>query len=144
MYRKTPSDPASHAGAWDGLLDRMRRTGTSCRRLVERYPVHFFAGMVVCMLCSGILAFSVMRVGTPHTLPAFSPPPSGGAVPELTGIIDTYSAIREVADLQQVIAAIVKKDTLSAADSILLTDALRRFELIQRSISTNDKNNPAP
>lgn len=144
MYRKTPSDPASRAGAWDGLLDRIRRTGASCRRLIERYPIHFFAGMVACMLCSGILAFTVMRVGTPHELPAFAPPPSGGAASELTGIIDTYSAIREVADLQQVIATIVQKDTLSTADSILLTDALRRFELIQRSINNNDKNNPAP
>ncbi|MGJ1311716.1 hypothetical protein ACS126_06370 [Sphingobacterium lactis] len=144
MYRKTPSDPAADAGAWEGLRKRIRRTGTSFRRLVARYPIHFFGVMVACMLGSGILAFTVMRVGTPHKLPAFSPPPSSGAGDGLTGIIDTYSAIREVADLQQVIGAIVQKDTLTAADSILLTDALQRFELIQQSIMNNKKTNPAP
>ena len=126
------------------MREYIRRTGASFRRLVDRYPVHFFGIMVACMLGSGILAFTVMRVGTPHKLPVFTPPPSSGAASELTGIIDTYSAIREVADLQQLIAEIVQKDTLSTGDSILLTDALQRFELIQRSINTNDKNNPAP
>lgn len=144
MYRKTPSDPPSDAGAWEGMREYIRRTGASFRRLVDRYPVHFFGIMVACMLGSGILAFTVMRVGTPHKLPVFTPPPSSGVASELTGIIDTYSAIREVADLQQLIAEIVQKDTLSTGDSILLTDALQRFELIQRSINTNDKNNPAP
>lgn len=126
----------------DGIRRHFRQVGAFCRGLVQRYPLYFFAGMLVCMLASGILAFTIMRTDTPHALPAFPQPPASGAGGAITGIFDTYAALSEVTALQDTIARIIEKDTLDATDSIRLTQALRRFEQIQQSIMNNKNSTP--
>lgn len=98
--------------------------------------------MLACMLGSGILAFTVMRTGAPRAVPVFPDAPTVGAGSGMTGIIDTYGALREVAALQDTIAYIIAKDTLDATDSIRLTQALGRLERIQRTIMNNKKSTP--
>lgn len=128
----------------DGIRRYLRQVGGFCRELVKRHPLYFFAGMLACMLASGILAFTVMRTDEPRVLLAFPQPPASGVGGAITGIIDTYAALNEVTALQDTIAHIIEKDTLDATDSIRLTEALRRFEKIQQSIMNHRNNDTAP
>lgn len=141
MYRKTPSNTEAKRPALDGVLGYIRQARSRGRRLLERHPLYFFAGMLACMLGSGILAFTVMRVDVPRALPPFPQPPASGAGSGITGIIGTYGAIREVAGLQETIASIIGKDTLDTADSIRLVDALERLDRIHNQVQ---KQNPQP
>ena len=140
MSRKTPSNPDPDTGKTGGIRQYFRQIGAFARRSVERYPFHFLAGMLVCIIGSGILAFTVMRVNTPHALPAFPKPPASGIGNGITDMMGTYGALQEVTALQDTIAAIIGKDSLDATDSIRLTDALKRFELIQQSIYHKNSN----
>src|SRR5690606_38226409 len=138
------SDPATDILGMDGIRRYLRQVGGFCRELVKRHPLYFFAGMLACMLASGILAFTVMRTDEPRVLLAFPQPPASGVGGAITGIIDTYAALNEVTALQDTIAHIIEKDTLDATDSIRLTEALRRFEKIQQSIMNHRNNDTAP
>lgn len=111
------------------------------RKLLHRYPLPIFAGMVVCILLSGTLAFTVMRVKEPEGIPVFPKAPAIGADIEIAGVIQTYDALREVSEIQQVIQSIIEKDSLNAADSVLLISALKRFDELQyaKPSTQNDK-----
>ncbi|WP_185210738.1 hypothetical protein [Sphingobacterium mizutaii] len=97
--------------------------------------------MVVCILLSGTLAFTVMRVKEPEGIPVFPKAPTIGADIEIAGVIQTYDALREVSEIQQVIQSIIEKDSLNAADSVLLISALKRFDELQyaKPSTQNDK-----
>lgn len=127
-----------------GIRRHIRQVSGFCRELVKRHPLYFFAGMLACMLASGILTFTVMRTDESHALLAFPKPPASDAGRAITNIIDTYAALNEVAALQDTIALIIEKDSLDATDSIRLTEALRRFEQIQQSIMNHKNNDTAP
>ncbi|QGN22521.1 hypothetical protein [Elizabethkingia anophelis] len=142
MYRKTPSDPQADNDGFGGLRERLRELGASGKGLLRSYPLQFLTLMLVCMLGSGILAFTVMRTDAKRTLPELPKAPPIGTGATMPGIIDTYGALREVAALQDTIAYIIAKDTLDATDSIRLTQALGRFERIQRTIMNNKKSTP--
>ena len=141
MSRKTPSNPNPDVGKTDGIRQYLRQIGAFVHRSVEQYPFHFLAGMLVCIIGSGILAFTVMRVNTPHALPTFPKPPTSGIGNGITDMMGTYGALQRVTALQDTIAAIIEKDSLDATDSLRLIDALKRFELIQQSIY-HKKSNP--
>lgn len=142
MYRKTPSDsPADNDGLRD-ISERLRELGASGKELLSRYPLQFLVLMLVCMLGSGILAFTVMRTDAKRTLPELPKAAQLGTEATMPGIIDTYGALREVAALQDTIAYIIAKDTLDATDSIRLTRTLGRFERLQRTIMNHKKSSP--
>lgn len=134
MSKKTPSNPENRTDRVAGIRQQIQQTGVYFDRLVKRYPFHFLTVMLVCMVGSAILAFTVMRVNTPRQLPTFPEPPASGAGSSITGIIDTYGTLQEVTALQDTIASIIVKDTLNARDSIRLTETLQRFEQIQQSM----------
>lgn len=141
MSKKTPSNPENRTDRIAGIRQQIQQIGVSFDRLVKRYPFHFLTAMLVCMMGSAILAFTVMRVNAPRQLPAFPQPPASSAGSSITGIIDTYGALQEVTALQDTIASIIVKDTLNARDSVRLTEALQRFEQIQQSMY-NQNNHP--
>lgn len=132
MYRKTPSNTESDAPEQDGIRRHLRRAGDYARKLVERHPLHFLAGMVACILISFALAFTVMRVGSPRSLSALPLPPVNGTVDEISGILGVYGTIRELAEIQREIQDILEKDSLDTSDSVRLIDALQRFEQLQQ------------
>ncbi|MGJ1525514.1 hypothetical protein ACR79H_07635 [Sphingobacterium spiritivorum] len=142
MYRKIPSDPPTDNDGFGGIRERLRELGASSKTLLSRYPLQFLTVMLACMLGSGILAFTVMRTDAKRTITELPQAPQIGTGTAMQGIIDTYGALREVAALQDTIAYIIAKDTLDATDSIRLTQALGRFERIQRTIMNNKKSTP--
>lgn len=124
------------------LQQCFRSAQTYLRELLHRYPLPIFVGMVICILLSGTLAFTVMRVKTPTGIPVIPNAPAIGADIDIGGVIQTYDALREVSEIQLVIQSIIEKDSLNTADSIMLISALKRFEELQHTQPSIQKNKP--
>lgn len=94
-------------------------------------------GMLICLVTSVVLAFSVMRQKKAST-----PSGIGKAGAEMTSglgqILNTGTALKEILELQSQVEIILKKDSLNQADSLLLKAAFERLE------SINKKLNPKP
>lgn len=136
MYRKTHFKPQkalvneivkefvvyfSHFGNWS-------------KRIGAKYPKQIFFSMLTAILVSGILAFTVMRVKKEERLPIIS----GNAAPIVQGfgeILEAGQALKKVLDLQNQINLILRKDSLTSADSLLVKDALRQLETIHRQLN---------
>lgn len=134
MHRKTHSKNTGHPSKDVTFLERIAQLRAMCHNLMERYPFYFFVGMFVCILISAVFAFTVMRVEKSTELPTFPGLATEGITKNTTDIIGSYGAIIELEELQHTIAAIIQKDSLSDRDSILLSDGLKRYEQIQRSL----------
>ncbi|WP_196936704.1 hypothetical protein [Sphingobacterium hungaricum] len=144
MHRKTHSKNTEHPSKDAAFLERIVQFRTMCHSLMERYPFHFFVSMLICILISAVLAFTVMRVEKSTELPTFPGLATGGVTKNTTDIIGLYGAIIELEELQHSIAAIIQKDSLSDRDSIRLSDALKRYEQIQRSLIHTGDTSTAP
>lgn len=142
MYKKTPSDPDSGTTVLQSAQSYIRQMGTSCFRLIRRYPLYFFAGMLACMLGSGIIAFTIMRVKNPKGILVFPKPPAKETGSAIGGILQSYGALQEITDIQREIQAIIDKDSLVTADSIRLIDALQRFEQLGQPTHQNQNSTP--
>lgn len=142
MFRKTHFNNRPDMDTDTRVQRYFRRVQTYFREILHRYPLPVFAGMVVCILLSGTLAFTVMRVKTPGGVPVFPKVPTIGADINIGGVIQTYDALREVSEIQQVIQSIIEKDSLHTTDSIRLISALKRFDELQHSQPFTQQNKP--
>jgi hypothetical protein len=142
MYRKTPSEPVADSSAWASVRNRIGMAQTFFRRLVRRHPFYFLTGMLVCMIASAILAFTVMRTDTQSALPALPLPESNGVGNAIGGMVRTYGTLQEIAEIQREIQAIIEKDSLTATDSIRLIHALQRFEQLHKTTPDNKNSTP--
>lgn len=142
MSKKMHSNNQTDLPAGTLLQRYCHRAQTCLRQMLHRYPFFIFAGMVICILLSGTLAFTVMRVKAPGGIPVFPKVPALGMDIDIAGVIQSYDALREVSEIQQVIQSIIEKDSLGAADSIMLTSALKRFDELQQINPTTQKNKP--
>lgn len=114
---------------------------TACLR---RYPKQAYGAMLVLMLVSLVLSFTVFRHREPASsdVPATtslkaSPPPS--VLSPVSGgfgqILRTTSTLKQTLQLKQQIDTLLTKRTLTAADSIRLATALDRLQHLQQSIT---------
>ena len=142
MYRKTRFNHDKDAGQEPDIRYRIRRLGSSLRSWVERYPLYALAAMLLCILASGILAFTVMRSGAPQKLTDFPQPPPSNLGAAIGGVVRAYDAMQELSEIQREIQGIIEKDSLGTADSIRLTEALQRFEQLQLTLSENENREP--
>jgi|SRR5690606_22180983 len=140
MYRKTPSNPDTGQGR--GVRRGIQQLGNGFRSWVERHPLHALAAMFVCILVSGIVAFTIMRPGSPPGSTALPQPPPSSAGSAIGGIVRTYGTLREISGIQREIQAIIEKDSLGTADSVRLIEALQRYERLQQNISENKNSEP--
>lgn len=135
MYRKTRSRTGK------AILNEISKEfatyfsslGDYIRHIFERYPKLIFSVMVCAILVSGTLAFTVMRVSREEQLPSLL----GTSVPITKGlgeIMGAGQALKQVLDLQGQINTILRKDTLTSNDSLLVTDAFRQLEKINRQL----------
>lgn len=119
-----------------------RRAGIHCRHLLGKYPIPFFAGMVISILLSGILAFTILRVDNPQALTALPRLPASGAGGGMGSMLEAYDALKEAAVLQSRIEAIARKDTLDTGDSTEVIDAFKRIDEISKQLKFKQNRKP--
>lgn len=137
MYRKTHFKPRPNL-----YLELRKEFGTYFSRLHAfwknisiRYPRQIFIVMLASILLSGVLAFTVMRVKETGPLPSVSG--SGASVTQGFGqILESGQALKKVLDLQNQINTVLHKDSLTAADSLLVKNAIRQLETIHHELNT--------
>lgn len=142
MHKKTLSKNSFKVIKKLSIAERCIQFKGTFRKLLERYPFYFFIGMFVCMLISAVLAFTIMRVEESIKLPIFPGLGTDGVINATTDIIGSYGTLLELEELQRGIAVIVQKDSLSDRDSVHLSDALKRYEQVQRSLMRLDDQKP--
>ena len=134
MSKKTPFNPRSSADHIFFLQQKLQQARNFVRGFLQRYPLYFLSGMLICLLASGILAFTVMRKSATHRIPVFPKAPASGTLSGLPGVLGAYDALQQVTAIQDTIATIIAKESLDTSDSIRLTDALKRFEQLQKTM----------
>ena len=137
MYRKIRSNPVPNLylelrKEFGSYLDRL---GSVVNNVCNRYPRQFFAMMLLIILISGILAFTVLRVPKTPPLPSLNGSTSQTVTSGLGKIIQSGQALKEVLELQNQINTILHKDSLDARDSLLLKNAILRLEIIHHNLN---------
>lgn len=134
MSKKIPFNPRSSADQIIFFQQKFQQARNFVHGFLQRYPLYFLSGMLISLLTSGILAFNLMRKDAAHRLPVFPKAPSSGTLSGLSSAMRTYDALQQVTAIQDTIAAIIAKESLNTSDSIRLTEALKRFEQLQKTI----------
>lgn len=114
------------------------RAGNGSRQLLEKNPRQTFTIMVIAILFSGVLAFTVMRQ---QEMPILK----GEAAPQRVSsgfgqIISTANALQVLWATQQQVDSLLKKKTLTHSDSLTLNQALTQMETLRTTIQ---KSRPA-
>lgn len=138
MFRKTHSSPDQRS-----LIEELRKElGPYFEKaeqvisgLLKRYPKQFFIAMIVLIIGSGILSFTVMRHGS-KSASTYASGISSNTTSGLATILKTGSALSEVLSLQNQINSILKKDTLSSSDTLSLQNAFKRLEAINHQLNS--------
>ena len=137
MYRKIRSNPVPNLflelrKEFGSYLDRLACVlGSVC----NRYPRQVFAMMVLGILISAILAFTVLRVPGASPLPSLDSGSSKALSSGLGNIIQSGQALREALELQDQINAVLRKDSLDGRDSLMLRRAILRLENIHHNLN---------
>ncbi|RZJ92810.1 MAG: hypothetical protein EOO20_00405 [Chryseobacterium sp.] len=137
MFRKIRSNPVPNLylelrKEFGSYLDRLASLLNS---VCSRYPRQFFAMMVLSILISGILAFTVLRVAKTPALPTLDGGSSQTVTDGLGNIIQSGQALKEVLELQDQINTVLHKDSLEARDSLVLRNAIYRLETINHNLN---------
>ena len=114
--------------------------GEKFKRLLQRYPGYIFGGMLLIMLVSAVWMFA-FKQREPASIGLLVEPSLTSLdtiSAKLPSISSTYTALNQVLDLQSQIQLLIDKDSLTTSDSLLLIDALERFESIQKSMQLNN------
>ena len=139
MFRKITSsrDPGKTLGSelkkeFGGYFGR---AGKRSRQLLEKYPRQVFTIMVIAMLFSGVMAFTIMREQQKPIVPAKATPQA--AVSGFGQIISTANALQALWESQQQVDLLLKKDTLTHADSLTLGCALTQIANLRARIKAS-------
>lgn len=123
----------------DTLYSEIRRefgtyfilAGNSGMRLLNKYPKFFYATMIVFLLASATLSFTLFRnrekpVAT--VTKKVNPVQDG-----FSQILAATRRIRETLDLKKVVDSLSRKKQLNARDSVTLDSALDRLQSIRKN-----------
>jgi preprotein translocase subunit YajC len=114
------------------------RAGKSSRQLMEKYPRQIFSLMIVAILFSGVLAFTVMREQQKPMLKAKASVQNTAS--GIGQIISTANTMQALWATQQQVDLLLKKDTLTHADSLTLDRALIQMESLRGLIKKSRPN----
>jgi hypothetical protein len=136
MHRKTHSESTPHLGRElkREFAGSFRRIEISFRWYIRNHRIPAYTAMLICILLSALLAFTVMRVEKTGPLPSIAKS-TGKAESGFSQIVETGQALQQVLDLQSQINAVLQKDNLTALDSAAVKDALKKLEAIQHQIN---------
>lgn len=101
---------------------------------LKKYPRQVYIAMLICIILSAALAFTVMRIDSNQ---GASIVPVGRAAlkKETSGLFTSSSLLKEVLELQSRINQTLQKDSLSATDSVLVKEAFKRLETINHQLN---------
>jgi len=107
------------------------KAGSLCSSVLGRHPKFFFWGMVLLMLVSAVLSFTLFRRAGPvqHTAvqQKINPVQDG-----FSQILQTAGKIRETLKLKHLVDSISAKKQLTGTDSTLLDSALDRLQQVNK------------
>ncbi len=121
------------------------------RHLLGQYPKQAYGGMVVLMLISMTLSFTMFRhhdaeavTVAPVRVPSIKVPAGSGSPgllsPVSSGfdqILETGSALKQTIDLKKQIDLLLAKKELTHADSISLDQAVSQLQQINKHLNPN-------
>ncbi len=142
MFRKITSnrDPGKTLGSElkkeFGIY--FEHAGKRSRQLMEKYPRQVFCLMVISILLSVVLAFTVMREQQKAIIKV-KPSPQNAAS-GFVQIISTAGALQALWATQQQVDLLLKKDTLTHADSLTLNRALMQMESLRALLKKSRPN----
>jgi hypothetical protein len=142
MFRKITSnrDPGKTLGSElkkeFGIY--FERAGTKSRQLLEKYPRQVFTAMIIAILFSGVLAFTVMREQQRQIIPVKTSVQNTAS--GFGQIISTASALQTLWATQQQVDLLLKKDTLTHTDSLTLNRALSQMESLRSMLNKSRPN----
>jgi hypothetical protein len=142
MFRKITSnrDPGKTLGSElkkeFGIY--FERAGTKSRQLLEKYPRQVFTAMIIAILFSGVLAFTVMREQQRLIIPVKTSVQNTAS--GFGQIISTASALQTLWATQQQVDLLLKKDTLTHTDSLTLNRALSQMESLRSMLNKSRPN----
>jgi hypothetical protein len=109
----------------------IRKAGGGLKRLVDSHPKFLFVMMVINIVLSAVLSFTVMRR---HALPPKVIKPQANPVSAGFGqIMRTGEKLRRTIALKRQIDSLTTKKQLSAADSLALENALDTIQKFNRT-----------
>lgn len=105
--------------------------GEGSKRILDRYPKIAFAIMIVLLLTSAALSFTLFRhreTPRPVAAKAVINPVSDG----FSRIMDAANGIKETLTLKKLVDSLTSKKQLSGHDSLTLDSALDRLKVITK------------
>ena len=113
--------------------------------LLQQYPKEAYGAMLVLMLISLVLSFTILKNRDPvKPVPVISVTGKGnsrqsGVLSPLSGginqLLQTTSGLKQTMELKQQIDTLLSKAVLSHADSVRLAAALDRLQHLQQSLN---------
>lgn len=136
MFRKTHSNPkkAVFTEISKEFSIYFVRLDDLVRNVCKKYPRLVFCSMLCCIVASGILAFTVMRIKNVQPLSV----PTTTITPFTDGfgqIIDAGQSLKKVLNLQNKINVILHKDSLTAGDSLAVENAINELQILNRQLN---------
>lgn len=138
MFRKITSNRDPRDTVFSELQKEFagyfEKAGNGFSKATVRYPKFLFGAMVVSLLVSAALAFTVFRHREPAKKPAISSTHQAAAGAGFSQIIGLSKALGETIRLKAAIDSLTAKQLLTASDSVLLEHDLDRLQHINQQI----------
>lgn len=137
MFRKTPFKSQRGISLIKALksefIPHLENLSAGFHPFLTRYRYALFGGMILIMLVSGVLSFTVLRKEKPGKL-TLARLETAAAGPNLTGAITAYNELKQIAVIQDRIEALASKKLLSEQDSIQMIQGFRQIDSLYNNI----------
>lgn len=146
MFKRIHSNRAPGETLWKSLRQEFgtyfEQSGTSFGQFCANYPKAIFGSMVVLLLLSASLSFTIFHHPTQGRVPASATPQHNPAQVKsphplddgFSRILETGTALKHTLGLKQEVEDILAKGKISPADSLRLEKALDSLAAIQHQI----------
>ncbi|WP_163380182.1 hypothetical protein [Cyclobacterium sp. SYSU L10401] len=135
MFRKTPSSDKRPSGVLRNELGNLPiKAKNRLVLLLKTYPRQCFAGMLISLMLSAMLAFVIPvnlrteQTNNPRQLMNEIRNLGSGMTDEVRSLFKIQDKLKRMAKLKKDVESIVDKDPLDAGDSLFLENALRQLE----------------
>lgn len=105
-------------------------TGEKIKQLLCRHPRFFFSFMIILMICSGVLAFTVLRNNEKKIVVA----PGTISRTGMGQLARQAAALQQLWRLQSEIDALLKKQKPDHADSLMIGSALAQMDSLRKAV----------